>query len=68
MLDIALSLAVLGAIALVAGGFFALRRGQKQKGVLMFVLAAVMAANVVIWTAPGPGGEAPLEKSGRGPG
>lgn len=46
----ALSLAVLAAVALVAGGawLIAKRRNPKQ-GALMLVAAAVLLANVLIW-------------------
>ena len=47
----ALSLAVLAAFALVGGGIYLLvsKRNRKQ-GLLMLVAAAVMFANVLIWT------------------
>lgn len=53
----ALSLMVLAVIALVAGAIWLLKRGGSRKqAVLMLVLAAVLAANVAIWTLPGPQG------------
>jgi hypothetical protein len=36
------------------------RRGLRKQAALMLVLAAVMAANVAIWTLPGKDGEAPV--------
>jgi high-affinity Fe2+/Pb2+ permease len=47
----ALSLAVLAAFALTGGGLFLIfaRRNRKQ-GLLMLVAAAVLFANVLIWT------------------
>lgn len=54
----ALSLMILTMIALVLGGLYLLRRGGPRKqAVLMFVLAAVMAFNVAIWTLPDPAGQ-----------
>ncbi|EIZ80568.1 hypothetical protein WSK_0847 [Novosphingobium sp. Rr 2-17] len=52
-MDIALSLMVLTVIALVFGGVVLWRRdGYRKQATLMFVLAAVLAGNVVIWVAP----------------
>lgn len=54
----ALSLMILTMIALVLGGIFLLRRGSARKqAILMFVLAAVMAVNVAIWTLPDSSGQ-----------
>jgi hypothetical protein len=56
-MDIALSLLVLTAVALVLGGAYLWRReGYRRQAVLMFVLAAVLAGNIVIWTLPTPQG------------
>ena len=55
-MDIALSLVVLTIIALVIGATFLVRRGNRQQAVLMLVLAAVMAANVALWSLPTDGG------------
>ena len=45
------ALAMLAAFALVFGGVAIIRRGQdRRKGVLMLVMAAVLIANVLIWT------------------
>lgn len=41
---------MIAAFLLVAGGIALARRGERQKGVLMIVAAAVLAANVLIWT------------------
>jgi uncharacterized membrane protein len=52
-MNIALSLVVLTAIALVLGALVLLRRGgQRKQALLMLVLAAVMIGNVVIATLP----------------
>ncbi|GGD77694.1 hypothetical protein [Croceicoccus mobilis] len=58
--DLALSLMVLCAAAMLGGAFFAFRRGDAKRAVLMLVLAIVIAANVAIWTIPGPDGTATL--------
>lgn len=56
MLETALSLLVLGAMALFAGAVFLWRRGERRRPVLMVVLGLVMAANIGIWTLPDAGG------------
>lgn len=49
-----LSLLMLAAFALVAGGLYALvKRGDRKRGALMLIAAAVALANVLIWTVPG---------------
>jgi hypothetical protein len=57
MTDAALSLAMLTALALVAGAVFLWRRGERQRPSLMAVLAAVMITNVVIWSLPTTDGQ-----------
>ncbi|NML93924.1 hypothetical protein [Novosphingobium olei] len=52
MLDTALSLLMLASIALLVGAAFLWRRGERQRPVLMLVLAAIMLGNLVIWTLP----------------
>ena len=52
MTDAALSLAMLTALALVAGAVFLWRKGERQRPWLMVILAAVMISNVVIWSLP----------------
>ena len=65
MIDAALSLMVLAAVALVLGALFLLRRGGARKqAVLMLVLAVVIAVNVGIWTLPDAKGTAPVAKVG----
>ena len=56
MLDAALSLMMLVAIALVGGGVFLLRRGERKRPVLMLTLAAIMVVNLIIWTLPDSSG------------
>jgi hypothetical protein len=47
----ALSLAILAAFALAAGGLWLiLKRPEAKQGALMLVMAAVLIANVLIWT------------------
>lgn len=57
MLDAALSLLMLTAIALVGGAVFLLRRGERQRPILMLTLAGIMVINLIIWTLPGKDGE-----------
>jgi hypothetical protein len=46
-----LSIAVLAAFALVAGGIWLMvRRGERKQGGLMILAALVLFANVLIWT------------------
>ena len=45
-----LALLMLAAFALAWGGVWFIRRGDRQKGVLMIVCAAVAVGNVLIWT------------------
>jgi hypothetical protein len=51
MIEAAPAIAMLAAFALVLGGVTLLRRPDaRSKGVLMLVAAAVLVANVAIWT------------------
>jgi hypothetical protein len=60
----ALSMMMLTVLALVAGAVWQWRRGGSRKQVaLMLVLAAVLAANVAIWTVPGTVGPAPVDRT-----
>jgi hypothetical protein len=64
--DTALSLLVLTSAALVLGAAWLWRRGGSRiQIILMLVLAAVLAANVAIWTLPAPGGESLVAKADR---
>ena len=57
-METALSLMVLTAVALLGGAVYLWRaRGLRKQAVLMVILAAVMAANVAIWTLPNERGE-----------
>jgi uncharacterized membrane protein YbhN (UPF0104 family) len=66
--DWVLSLLMLVAAALIGGAILQWRRSGPSRNVwLMFVLAAVMLANVAIWAIPGPGGAAPVDRAASGP-
>jgi hypothetical protein len=65
-MDIALSLVVLTAIALILGSIVLFRRpGYRKQAILMLVLAGVMAINVAIWTLPNSDGESRSSEGGR---
>lgn len=65
MMETVLSILVLAAIAMLAGAWFAWRRGMPRKQIgLMVLLAVIMAINVAIWTVPDKGGTAPIEQVG----
>ncbi|HSG33545.1 MAG TPA: hypothetical protein VLA37_03355 [Sphingomonadaceae bacterium] len=64
MLDLLLSLVMLGAIVLVIGSIVLWRRGApKIRVVLALVLAAIAIANVLVMTIPYESGESPVEKA-----
>jgi hypothetical protein len=44
-----LSIAVISVFVLIAGGIRLLRTGDRSKGILMLVAAAVLLGNVLIW-------------------
>ena len=68
-MDAILSVVVLAAVVLIAGATWLWRRGGATKqALLMLVLAAVMIVNVLIWTLPGAGGTAPIDRAAEGPG
>jgi hypothetical protein len=56
-----LSIVVLAAFALIAGGIFLWRRGNQKQAGLMLLLAMVMIGNVLIWTIPDADGTTPLD-------
>lgn len=63
MTDIVLSIVMLAAFALVAGAFVLWRRtGEAKQPALMVLLAVIAVANVLIWTIPTQGGEAPIQQ------
>lgn len=57
-MDTALSIVVLGAIALVLGAIALWRRGVRKQALMMLLLAAIAAGNVAIWVVPNDQGEA----------
>ena len=65
MTDVVLGLVMLAAFAL-CGGAYALwkRTGEAKQPVLMLVLAVIAVANVLIWTVPDAGGNAPKDRLG----
>ena len=61
MTDIVLAIVMLTALALVAGAFVLWRRtGEAKNPALMVLLAVIAVLNVLIWTIPSTGGEAPI--------
>jgi hypothetical protein len=67
-MDTVISLVAIVALALIGGAIYLWRRGgaNKQAG-LMLVLAVVMIVNVLNWTRPDAGGEAPMDRAAAGP-
>jgi hypothetical protein len=57
MLDAALSLMMLTGVALLGGAVFLWQRGERQRPLLMVLLAAVMGVNIAIWTLPDGSGK-----------
>lgn len=67
-MDIALSLLVLTAAALIIGAIVLLRRGgHRRQALLMLGLAAVMIGNVVISTLPTRDGRTVSAEAGKAP-
>ena len=55
MADLALSLMMFAALALLAGAVVLwIKRGERRKALLMIVAALVALANVAIWSLPAP--------------
>lgn len=53
--SLAYSIAMIAALLLLAGGLFmGISRGDWKRGGLMLLVAAVLVANVLIWTLPVP--------------
>jgi drug/metabolite transporter superfamily protein YnfA len=66
-MDLILSILVLAALAMIVGAIFLWRRGGPKKQVwLMLLAAAVMIANVLIWTLPNKDGTAPIDRAAEG--
>jgi len=67
-MDTVLAIVVLAAFALLVGAVWLWRRQGAIKQVwLMVLLAAVMIANVAIWTVPDKDGAAPLNRAAVAP-
>ncbi|MDP3676429.1 MAG: hypothetical protein Q8R44_15250 [Novosphingobium sp.] len=65
-MDMALSLLMLGALVLLAGALYLWRsRNERQRPLLMVLLAMIMLVNVGIWTLPDASGEAPVARADR---
>lgn len=63
MTDIVLSIVMLAAMALIVGAAVLWRRtGEVRNPALMVLLAMVAVVNVLIWTLPSTGGQAPIEQ------
>lgn len=63
MTDIVLSILMVAVLALLAGAFVLWRRtGEVRNPALMVLLAVIAIVNVLIWTLPTAGGEAPIEQ------
>ncbi len=54
MADLALSLTMLAALALIAGAVVLFRSGDRRRALLMALAAVVALANVAIWSLPAP--------------
>ncbi len=63
MLDLVLSLVMLGLAALVTGAVLLWRRGARRQAAMMAVLALILLGNIAIWTVPDEHGDAPLDQA-----
>ena len=54
MADLALSITMLAALALLGGAYVLFRRGEGRRALLMAAAALVALANVAIWSLPAP--------------
>ena len=65
--DLALSLLMLAALAMIGGAIAQWRRSGPSRNMwLMLVASAVMLANVAIWVIPDSHGAAPVSRAGPG--
>lgn len=65
MFDLAISLVILAAIALMAGAVALHRKGNRKQATLMGVLAFVMVVNVAIWLIPTADGDSLADAAAR---
>lgn len=54
MADLALSLTMLAALALLGGAAVLFRRGEQRRALLMAIAGLVALANIAIWSIPAP--------------
>lgn len=62
MMNLVLSVLMLAAGALLVGAVVLWRRGVRKQALLMVLLALIAAVNVMIWTVPDAGGQAPVDR------
>lgn len=62
MMNLVLSMMMLAAFALLLGAFVLWRRGVRKQAGLMVLLAVIAVVNVLIWTVPDAGGQAPVDR------
>lgn len=62
MMNLVLSVLMLAAGALLIGAVVLWRRGVRKQAGLMVLLAVIAVINVMIWTLPDAGGEAPVDR------
>lgn len=62
MTNVVLSVLMLAAVALLTGAGALWRRGVTRQAGLMALLALIAIINVMIWTLPDAGGQAPVER------
>ena len=63
-MDAVLSILMLAAAALAGGAIWLWRRGGATKQVwLMLLVAAILIANVLLWTIPYSSGTAPVDRA-----
>ena len=62
MMNLVLSVMMLAAAALLIGAVVLWRRGVRKQAGLMVLLAVIAIVNVMIWTVPDTGGQAPVDR------
>lgn len=61
-MNLVLSVLMLAAGALLIGAAVLWRRGMRRQAGLMLLLAIIAVVNVLIWTVPDAGGQAPVDR------